>query len=79
MVVEKNGTVIGHLPKKFSRVRSLFLIHGGRIQCTVTGKQRYSADLKQGRLEIPVPASVLFKAKAEEVLKLKRVFKNINH
>lgn len=52
---------------------------GGRIQCTVTGKQRYSADLKQGGLEILVPASVLFKAKAEEILKLKRVFKNINH
>ena len=79
MVVEKNGTVIRHVPKKFSHVRLLFLKHGGRIQCRVTGKQRYSADLKQGGLEIPVPASALFKAKAEEILKLKRVFKNINH
>ena len=64
VAVEKNGTVIRHLPKKFSRVCSLFLKHGGRIQCTVTGKRRYSADLKQGGLEIPAP--VLFKARLKK-------------
>ena len=41
----KNGTVIGHLPQKVSRVCSLFLRKGGTIDCVVTGTRKYSADL----------------------------------
>ena len=47
VVVEKDSTVIGHLPKKASRVCALLLKQGGSIHCTVTGKRRYSADLPQ--------------------------------
>ena len=36
------------LPRKVSRVCALLLKRGGSIQCTVTGKRRYSADLLQG-------------------------------
>ena len=41
--VKQDGTIIGHLPRKFSRVCSLFLRRGGSIECTVRGSRRYSA------------------------------------
>ena len=40
--VFKNGTVVGHLPKRISRVCSLFIRWGGEIMCEVTGRRRYS-------------------------------------
>ena len=54
VAVMKDDTVIGHVPRKFSRVCSLFLRRGGNIICVVTGTWRYSVDLPQGGLEIPV-------------------------
>ena len=53
VAVKKDGTIVGHLPRKVSRVCSLFLRRGGHIRCTVTGRRSYSADLPQGGLEIP--------------------------
>ena len=53
VAVKHRGRVVGHLPRKFSRVCSLFLRRGGLISCTVTGTRRYSVDLVQGGLEIP--------------------------
>ena len=58
VAVKKSGTIIGHLPRKLSRVCLLFLRRGGTIICTVTGGRRYSADQPQGGLE--VPCSLLF-------------------
>ena len=57
VAVEKNDTVIKHLPRKISRVCALLLKRGGSIQCTVTGKRRYLADLLQGdRAFLPLVA-----------------------
>ena len=54
VAVLKSGTgVVGHIPKKISSICSLFLRRGGAIHCRVTGAMCYSADLQQGRLEIP--------------------------
>lgn len=53
VAVKRRGRVVGHLPRKFSCVCSLFLRRGGLISCTVTGTRRYSVDLVQGGLEIP--------------------------
>ena len=72
VAVKKEGVVIGHLPRKLSQVGSLFLRCGGTIDCTVTGRMRYSADLPQGGLEIP--CSLLFKAESKEVIKLKKLW-----
>ena len=73
VAVKKEGTIIGHLPRKVSRVCSLFLRRGGAIECTVTGCRRYSADLPQGGLE--VPCSLLFKGSPEEIKKLMKLWK----
>ena len=74
VAVQKDGTVIGHLPRKVSRVCSLFLRRGGSIHCTVTGRQRHSVDLPQGGLEIP--CFVVFAAKPNEIKKLKQLLKS---
>ena len=37
VAVIKDSTIIGHLPKKISKICSLFLRRGGSIQCTVSG------------------------------------------
>ena len=75
IAVKKEGTTVGvHLPRKLSQVWSLFLRRGGTIDCTVTGRREYSADLPQGGLEIP--CSLVFKATPKEILKLKKTWKN---
>ena len=74
VAVKKDATVIGHLPRKISRVSSLFLRQGGSVQCTVTGRRRYSFDLPQGGLEIP--CLVKFTAQSKEIQKLKQLLKS---
>ena len=39
LLLKKDGTVIGHLPRKVSRVGSLLLKRGGSIHCTVRGSE----------------------------------------
>ena len=53
VAVMKNGTIIGHVPRKISSVCSLFLDRNGSITCCVTGHKRYLHDLTQGGIEIP--------------------------
>ena len=74
IAVEKDETIIGHLPRKVSRVSNLFLKRGGRINCTVTGGHRHSTDMPQGGLEIPF--TVLFGSNIE-IDKLKLVLRYI--
>ena len=65
--------IIGHLPRRISKVSSIFVRRGGSITCKVSGSRRFSADLPQGGLE--VPCKLLFKAKAKEMKKLKQCMK----
>ena len=52
--VTKDGSIVGHLPKKISSMCSLFIRMGGIIYCEVADlNRRYSRDLIQGSLEIP--------------------------
>ena len=69
VAVLKDGSIVGHLPKRISRVCSLFLLRGGSILCTVVGGRRYSSDLVQGGLEIP--CTLRFIGKPKEINKLK--------
>ncbi len=41
VAVRNEETIIGHLPRKISKVCSLFLRRGGSIRCTVTGSRRH--------------------------------------
>ena len=40
VAVLKDDTVVGHIPRKISRICSLFLLRGGAIVCMPTGGRR---------------------------------------
>ena len=40
VAVRKNNAVVGHVPRKISRVCVLFLERNGTITCTITGPRR---------------------------------------
>ena len=67
--VLKNDEIVGHLPKKVSKLFSLFIRRSGSITCEVTGSRQYSHDLVQGGLEIP--CLVHFEGDQKELDKLK--------
>ena len=68
----KSEEVVGHVPRKISRLCSAFLRRGGAIRGTVTGSRRYSSDLEQGGMEIP--CKMIFKGPLTELQKVKRFF-----
>ena len=49
IAVVKGGAVVGHLPKKLSRIYSLFIRRGTEIRRRVAGRRRYSGDLPHAR------------------------------
>ena len=53
VAVVRENVIVGHLPRKISRISALFLKRQGKISCKVLGRRRYSVDLPQGGLEIP--------------------------
>ena len=68
VAVKKGGAVVGHLPRKLSRLCALFIRRGGSISCSPTGRRRYSSDLPQGGLEIP--CLLFFEGDSKEIKKL---------
>ena len=70
--VIKDGTIVGHLPRRISCACTLFMRRGGRIGCQVTGRRKYLSDLQQGGLEIP--GLLTFEGKAKEIKKLIKLF-----
>ena len=48
VVTLSDGRVVGHMPRKFSPVCSIFIRCGGSITCTVSDRRRYSADFLTG-------------------------------
>ena len=71
--VVKDRTVVGHLPRKISRVCSLFL-RCGVITCEITGRKCYSKDLVQGGLEVPC-ILILKSDNKQELEKSKKIIK----
>lgn len=65
VAVVRSGVVVGHLPKKISRVLLDFFEARSTIilYCIVTNAKRYSADLPQGGLEVPCVLHFLGKKK----------------
>ena len=68
VAVIRDDLVVGHLPKKISRICSLFLRRGGTIRVKVIGQRRYSSDLAQGGMEIP--CLLLCQVEPKEIKKL---------
>ena len=69
--VLKDGNIVGRLPKKVSKVCSLFLRRGGSISCEIAGARRYSRDLQQGGIE--VPCILIIKGRKKEVAKVNKL------
>ena len=51
--VQKDGDIVGHVPRKISAICSLFLRRNETIHCKVTGSRRYSRDIAQVGMKIP--------------------------
>ena len=72
------SVIVGHLPRKISRICTLFIRRGGAIHCRVTGRRKYSTDLPQGGVDIP--CLLLFEGEAKEIKKLvKLISKKWHH
>ena len=65
--VIKEGTIVGHLPRRILSACTL-LLRRGVIHCQVAGRRKNSSDLPQGQLEIP--CLLTFEGKAKEIKKL---------
>ena len=65
-VLKADGTIVGHVPRKFSRVFWYFLSHGGKISCEVTAKKEYGKGLE-------VPCVYKFLGSEKMILKLKAI------
>ena len=56
---------VGRVPQRISSICSIFIRRGGSILCTVKGNCRYSLDLLQGGLEIPLSLECISHDKKE--------------
>ena len=54
MVLKFNDTTAGHVPKFLSKITYFFLKLGGDLVVKITGQRRYSRDLDQGGMELPM-------------------------
>ena len=71
VAVVKSQVTVGHIPRKISSICSMFLRHGGTINCRVTASRRYSRDLPQGGLEIP--CVLTFRGGAKDIAKVSKL------
>ena len=71
VAVTQDGTVVGHVPREFSKVAWHFLSHGGTISCEVTGRRRRDTT---ARLGLVVPCVYRFQGKEKLVIRLREVF-----
>ena len=76
VAVIRKKKVVGHLPRKISRIVTLFLKQKSTVHCEVVGRRRHSADLPQGGLEIP--CEITFDGTEEEIVKIRRLL-NVYH
>ena len=74
VAVIKSEKTVGHLPRKISSICSIFLRHGGKITCEVSGSRRHSKDLTQGGME--VPCKLVFVGSSKDVAKAKKLIES---
>ena len=66
VAVIKNGDIVGHMPRSFSRVSWFFLERGGEITCRITGKRKLGVGLE-------VPCVYIYVGSARMTRKLGRL------
>ena len=71
VAVVKSRVTVGHIQRKISSICSMFLRHGGTINCRVTASRRYSRDLPQGGLEVPYVLT--FQGGAKDIAKVSKL------
>ena len=65
-----SGRKIRHAPKFISRFLYHFLRHGGTVTGCVNGARKFSFDLEQGGLQIPVKYSFTGSHRMVEILRI---------
>ena len=64
VATSRNGNVVGHVPTEFS---SIFLQHGGRISCEITGRRKVSTMVLKG---LVVPCTYTYFGKPAMIIKV---------
>lgn len=77
VAVTKDDVIVGHLPKKYSKIFLLFIRRSGAITCKVTGRHCYSRDLLQGGLEISCKLILL--GKSDDIKNVNKLIKKQQH
>jgi hypothetical protein len=62
--VLKSDTIVGHIPREFSRIFWFFLGRGGRISCEVTGRRKHGKGLE-------VPCVYTITGREKMIMKMK--------
>ena len=57
-LVNNDSVTVDNIPKFMSKLTHVFIKHGRRIKCEITGGKKYSRDLEQGGLEIPARLTI---------------------
>ena len=64
--VMKDSTIVGHVPREYSRTFNFFIIHGGGVSCELTGSRKLGVGLE-------VPCIYKLTGKERLVLKAKDI------
>ena len=75
VAVVKDDSIVGHVPKKISRVSWSFLRKGGMHACTVTERRCYSSDLSRSGMEIP--STLQFTRTEKEIAKVLKLLSKL--
>ena len=68
-VSKANGTVVGHAPREMSHTFWYCLMHGGQIECKITGRRNHGNGLE-------VPYNYHFSGGQKLIDKLKSILSN---
>jgi len=67
----RGAVIVGHVLQRISTACTLFLRRKGTIQCIISGRRWFSADLPQGGLEIP--CVLKFQGDLKDVAKMRKL------
>jgi len=71
VAVMHGAVIVGHVLRRISTACTLFLRRKGTIQCTISGRRWFSADLPQGGLDIP--CVLKFQGDLKDVAKMRKL------